>query len=364
MTAMTNQAHLKESMTKKANDLVHDEMAIVRAPGDEGGWIVRSSSGKRPHYVSASKLSFACDEHCLAYKSMKVCSHTLAITMKTNSVNELVKSFRSRKCKPNFTALAEAGKPSTTGKKPKQKGMSKKGGAHIKNVITDAEKMGSVWKYREFDQLHNNSESNSDSDWESSHLLSNQVPARSSESSQMQPSVASSTGTFVVSQSDVQSINFGSVYCATQTPPPLVPAGILSPVLHCAPTTPSSFTSFQHQRPCVDTPFWLAFIFGNVSRCNGCKGKIARDVNNKALPPPDDIVFGHKEYVIFHNVCSGMYEQSREKRNVYYHTWKTCIAPHFSDFNPSKHVLISDSVKEKLVPAHQALIAQEFGLMI
>ena len=58
--------------------------------------------------------------------------------------------------------------------------------------------------------------------------------------------------------------------------------------------------------------------------------KSARDANNKVLPPPDDIVFGHKEFVIFQNHRSGMFEQSREKRNVYYHTWKTCISPHFT----------------------------------
>jgi hypothetical protein len=77
-----------------------------------------------------------------------------------------------------------------------------------------------------------------------------------------------------------------------------------------------SSTSSQLQRPCVTLPFWLVFIFGNVSRC---KGRISRGEDKKLLPPPDDIVFGHKEYVIYQNSKSGNFEQSRKKRNVYYH---------------------------------------------
>ena len=150
-----------------------------------------------------------------------------------------------------------------------------------------------------------------------------------------------------MSHRDVQNINIGSI----AGPPPLIPtpsdglplynslSPAFSPMLSSQATSepgPGMICS-QTQRPTVESPFWLAFIFGNVSRCNGCKGEISRDQNKKLLPPPDDIVFGHKEHVIFHNQRSGMFEQSHDKRNVYYHPWKTCIAPHFSNFDPKKH---------------------------
>ena len=46
-----------------------------------------------------------------------------------------------------------------------------------------------------------------------------------------------------------------------------------------------SLVSQQTQSlPPVDTPFWLVFVFGNVSQCNGCKGKLHRDKNKKPLP--------------------------------------------------------------------------------
>ena len=94
----------------------------------------------------------------------------------------------------------------------------------------------------------------------------------------------------------------------------------------------------------VDTPFWLAFFFGNVSRCNGGKEKIARDANSKVSSRSDDIVFGHKEFVVFLNPRSGMFEQSREKRNVY----TTTLGRHVSlvtsgTLIPCKHIIVSFS---------------------
>ena len=126
---------------------------------------------------------------------------------------------------------------------------------------------------------------------------------------------------------------------------------------------PSSISPSQ-QRPHVDTPFWLVFIFGNVSRCNGCKGRISRGEDKKPLPPPDDIVLGHKEYIIYQNSKSGNFEQSRDKRNVYYHPWKTCIAPYFCDFDPCQHISVPDSVSEKLQAVHKAFILKEFGVYV
>ena len=132
-------------------------------------------------------------------------------------------------------------------------------------------------------------------------------------------SVTCTAGSLVVSENDVQNIHCGT----TRVPPPLIPAILQSPVVQCV---QKGYTTFSFavardtldQKPFVDTPFWLALLFGNVSRCNGCKGKIARDANSKVLPPPDDIVFGHK---VFLNPRSGMFEQSREK----------CLLPHLED---------------------------------
>ena len=64
---------------------------MVRAPGSSTDWFVKSASGQQPHYVKAgSKGGYACDSNCLAYKSMKICSHTVAAAVKVGSIQELV----------------------------------------------------------------------------------------------------------------------------------------------------------------------------------------------------------------------------------------------------------------------------------
>ena len=33
---------------------------------------------------------------------------------------------------------------------------------------------------------------------------------------------------------------------------------------------------------------------------------------------------------------------------MYYHPWKTCVAPNFADFNPCRDILVNSDVKSKL----------------
>ena len=76
---------------------------------------------------------------------MKVCSHTVAIAIKQESFENLVKWYRTLKHTPNFSALAEVGKPATAGKKPGRKGVSKISSQQIKKFVVDAEEAGLEW---------------------------------------------------------------------------------------------------------------------------------------------------------------------------------------------------------------------------
>ena len=50
-----------------------------------GAKCVASESGNRPHIVSKTKKgSLACDDACIAWKSMKFCSHALAVAENIN----------------------------------------------------------------------------------------------------------------------------------------------------------------------------------------------------------------------------------------------------------------------------------------
>ena len=110
----------------------------------------------------------------------------------------------------------------------------------------------------------------------------------------------------------------------------------------------------QLQQKLIETPFWVAFIFGNVSRCSACKGKLLRDENKRPLPPPDDKVLGHKEFVIFSNPRSGLLAIEGEKKRLL----RCCILPYFVDFN-CQSIIIPENLKGKI---QVKLLYREFNL--
>ena len=57
-----------------------------------------------------SKGGYACDSNCLAYKSMKICSHCVGVALRVGSIQELVSNHRKMKTVPNLTSVADAGK--------------------------------------------------------------------------------------------------------------------------------------------------------------------------------------------------------------------------------------------------------------
>lgn len=90
---------------------------------------------------------------------MKVCSHTVAIAIKQESIENFLKWYRTLKHTPNFSALAEAGKPTTAGKKPGRKGVTKKSSQQIKKFVIDAEEAGLEWRSRGQEQCFSSHDS-------------------------------------------------------------------------------------------------------------------------------------------------------------------------------------------------------------
>ena len=105
-------------MWEKAQDLPRDELSIVKAPypGSENAWMIKSYSNKQPHYVRLSNSGGISCNQCLSYKSLKICSYTLALAAKENFISKLLKWYQTQKVVANYTALSESGKPKETGK--------------------------------------------------------------------------------------------------------------------------------------------------------------------------------------------------------------------------------------------------------
>ena len=106
-----------------------------------------------------------------------------------------------------------------------------------------------------------------------------------------------------------------------------------------------------------NSPFFLTFVKGNISRCAGC-GKDLRALDGKPHPPPADLCIQHKEF-IFENPHTTVKQQSQEQRNVYYHAFR-CVQTKCEH----PRVIVQPDVKTKLSAVHIQHLMAEFGLQI
>ena len=428
-------ADVKDTLWKKGQSLAEDEAAMVRSPGSSTDWIIRSSTGKQPHFVKpTSKGGLACDSSCLAYKSMRICSHTVAVAVKADSVQQLVGWHRKSKFTANLTCVAEEGKPSGVGKKAHRKASSKAATKRIRKIVAQAQEedfskrvVGSqspgnlsgvaigrrskVHIEHLKQSLKVVTTSPSAQPLTTPHHVGTgqvssaatgiavpNVPATLQSTFRVVPnmitgqltSLVSCTGTaelgsVVPKGATVQPLTSASLqpniaFGYTASNPPIAPTLLPSQfVISSTPPVPTGYqlpdrlflgsppplvpiSASADSRPAVGDPFMLCFVQGNISRCNGCKGRICRGEDRKPLPPPDDIVLRHMEFVIFQNPNTGAFQQTRTPRNVYYHAQKTCVAPHFLQFNPMQHIVIDSSISHRLTEEHRMHLKVEFGL--
>ena len=76
------------------------------------------------------------DEMCYHTSHKKLCSHTIAISIKLGSIKTLLKWYRTLKHKTSFTTLCESGKPTSMGGKTRRKGVPTKDAANIKKLLS------------------------------------------------------------------------------------------------------------------------------------------------------------------------------------------------------------------------------------
>ena len=183
-------------------------------------------------------------------------AHTVAAALKSGTVTSFL---RWHKSKPNFSALADHGKSPSIGKKPR-KGMSKRELKNVQDVILNS----------------NEQDCSQQTCISFLHLFS----------SVDQDLPSGTAPLFTLSNSPISVHYFGCstlgqyVYNFTG-PPPLVhvPSVSTSAKLPLPTTSPIQ----QEPRPLIQTQFWLCFVNGNISRCNGCKGQNWQDCKKHAF---------------------------------------------------------------------------------
>ena len=129
-----------------------------------------------------------------------------------------------------------------------------------------------------------------------------------SESRNNQPGRISLVQSPCIGQSSNQSCSSNSPLQQQQQPPASVLAGLLQQILPTAGnSSQSSSTPPLQPPPQIESNhlFWVMFLVGNISRCQGCGEKIEKGPNGKVLPPPNDLVVQHKEQVMFQNPNTG-----------------------------------------------------------
>ena len=250
------------------------------------------------------------------------------------------------------------------GKKPQRKGSSKKASKLVKTVLAEAKERDFTLR-APLSSLHD-CEPIPSSTREPVVREPTQLPSSSAIYPVPNTQQSTLSGIAAFGNSQVHISHLGQSRRLVASQPALVPASTL------ALSSPPPLISIQQpnvylradERPAVEDPFIVGFVHGNIPRCNGCKGRISRGEDGKPLPAPNDLVLRHREHVIFQNPNTGLFQQSRDKRNVYYHAQRTCVAPHFLNFVSEQHVQVDPAITSQLVMAHKELLLNEFGVIL
>ena len=108
-----------EGIWRKAGELIQKQNAIVAAPGQSlEARMVLSYTGKVPHMVIPTKAGgYSCDQSCPNWKSLGLCSHTVAVAELHGKLASLVSCVQKKKKMPNITQLTTATMPRGRGRK-------------------------------------------------------------------------------------------------------------------------------------------------------------------------------------------------------------------------------------------------------
>ena len=321
-----------EGKWKKACELLTSENSIVPAPGHpKEARMVASQTGLRPHLVTKGKdTMYHCDSECANYRSLKICSHTVAVAESNGELAAFVALFTKKAKPPNITKLALHGMPSGRGRKGQQPPRKR---VHKEPVEST-------------------------------------VPFQPASVTSTQGSTTTSMSTTTFSSSPAMMSGLSSASHNFAAPATLM--GMPSTSHFVSPTTfapfsgpiqfnsPSFAQCFSPSYPMPFTqptgsPFYVVFISGNISVCAGCHRKY-----DKPAEAPYDLCIRHEEWREF--TTPGNPSLQRRFGNAYYHPSYACIRSRWP-YVQSADISV-DEIKEHLLPTHQMFLAENLGLYV
>ena len=310
-----------EGIWGKASQLITLDNAIVPAPGqDPEARMVLSYSGKMPHMVTPKKGGdFSCDSNCPNWKSMGICSHSVAVAEVNKKLPQFLSAKKRRKA--NVTSLLTTNMP---------KGRGRKGGAAPRSrkaaqPVTTRIEMSTP-----------------------TCIPSSMISSVSDVSHAEELSFTPSASSLNMVQSPVygtlvqQSQMYGSSSMYPMCPPPFRQDAVHG----------MGYSFLPSPMPPCPSPFILCFITGNITTCIGCKNRYP-----KSPQPGYDLCIKHQEWRQFMSPSTAT-PQSKFG-NAYYHCKLECIWLRWPNFVASDLVVPPEL---QLSSVHKLHISSVFGL--
>ena len=305
---------------EKATSLIASGTSIVHAPGMQNAWYVESNSKQMPHLVRVSpKGSIACDKVCEHYRSISICSHTVAIAHKIGSLKEFTKSYIKKKGhhSPNLGNFALTGMPAGRNRKgnaPPRKRFQKTPSSLLPHLPLDASKGNSVEGNRSCGQSSSSGASSED------HSM------------------------------------FAQLYSPPPTPGYFQPAS-QQPIAQYQQNLAPVFSPYGPTVPA--TPFLLKFLNHMLKVCAGCRGGYSKKADGSLLDPPYDICVSHETVITLTNPVDK--SPFKKPTKEHFHAHPSCIFMVYPAFNPAA-LVVPPQVTSKLTEEHWEYLFIHFGI--
>ena len=254
---------------------------------------------------------FACDSNCPNWKSLGLCSHTVAVAQVNGKLEQYISLVKKTKRIPNVIALVTSTMP---------KGQGKKGGvpSRSRKPVNTTEACTRV---------------------------------AMNVGTQVVSNVQSIGTTAYVSENAPTNFNNQSATCYPPSPCLYSTAGYHPWSMH---TPMYSYSPHAFEEDYDVNPFTLTFIKGNISICIGCKNRYERSPK-----PPSDLCIRHKEWREF--TPTGCETPQSKFSNVYYHCMPQCVWLRCPYFNPS--FLETSEVADELTSTHKEYLTLHFRIV-
>ena len=393
-----------QAIWSKAAELISEPNSIVAVPGHgTESKMVLSRRGKRPHLVTCGKNGrYSCDSDCPNWKSLGICSHSVAVAQMNGSLQEFCDYYRKSKRLPSMSQLLLSGMPSGMGNKGNRVSRKRKkeeitsivplplpSSAKKTHRLADQSQMHPILSHEQtIPHIQESSIGTSSLTLDSirSHASQNAHNVSTSETSTSAiPTEEASTVSETTSVSNLlphyttfqvpQPLARYPIHPTEQFQPPFFGGpGIQSPFpqagisfhtttgnirVRASPmhvSTPYQFSSPSTSSESNAAEFRLCFRIGNISVCNGCRNRF-----DKTAQPPYDLCIQHEEWRNFTSPVSHLPDS--RFGNAYYHASPACIMARWPLFVPSS-LVIPSSILTKLQPSHKSYIHSTFGILL